>query len=135
MKATDSQSSDLLELTSPTIPENPEKSKPFQKEALHQDISMKNVPSTKPTSRKRVQLPLQQEMTSIKKMKSEKRPDPKQRFNDVKHLPVINKSKLVRCKKEGCEGKSYVSCSDCKVHLCLNISNNRNCFKDFHQQS
>lgn len=132
MKATDSQSSDLLELTSPTPPENPKKSQHLQKDPLNQDISIKNVPSTRPTSRKRVGLPLKQEITSLKKPKSEKRPNPKQRFNDVKHLPVIDKSKLVRCKKEGCEGKSYVSCSDCKVQLCLNIQSNRNCFKDFH---
>lgn len=92
------------------------------------------MPSTKSASRKRVPLPLEKEMIPIKKLKSEKRPDHKQRFNDVKHLPVIDKKKLVRCKKEGCEGKSYVFCSDCKVHLCLNITNNRNCFKDFHEQ-
>lgn len=133
LKKTDSQNEDLLERTS-SPPDNAEKSEPLQKAPLNQHVSTKNLPSIKPTLRKREGLPLEQDMNSTKKFKSEKRPDLKQRFSDVKHLPVIDKSKLVRCKKEGCEKKSYVFCSDCKVHLCLNIPSNRNCFKDFHEQ-
>lgn len=145
MKATDTQRNNLLELTPPTqapppppqVPpqptpaQNPEKPKPSQKEQMNEDTSMKNESSTR--SQKRVGSSLEQKMSSKRQCKSEKRPDSKVRYCDVKHLPVIDKSTLVRCKKEGCQGKSYVSCSHCKVSLCLNITNNRNCFKDFHE--
>ena len=136
MKATATQISDLLEQASPplptlTPPQNPEN--PLsEKERTNQDISMKTGPSAKPKPRKR-SIVTEQEIISKKKCKSEKKPDHKQRFNDVKHLPIIEKNRLVRCKKEGCEGKSYIFCSDCKIHLCLNIPKNRNCFKDFHE--
>lgn len=135
MKAIDTQRNSMLELTlpPPTSSQNLEKPKPAQKEQMIEDTSLKNVSPTIPTSRKRVRSSPEQKMSLKRQCKSEKRPDSEVRYNNVKHLPVIDKSSLVRCKKEGCQGKSYVSCSHCKVSLCLNIISNRNCFKDFHE--
>lgn len=134
-KAADTQRSNLFEVTAPpsTPPQNPEKPNPPKKEQMNEDTNMKNLSSTRSTSRKRKGSSLEQKMSAKRQCESEKRPDFKVRYNDVRHLPVIDKSKLVRCKKEGCQGKSYISCSHCKVSLCVNTTNNRNCFKDFHE--
>lgn len=78
----------------------------------------------------------EENMTSKKQRKSEKRPIPSIRFNpSLGHLPSIDKSSLKRCKYEGCPNinfKSYVFCTTCRVHLCFCIQSGRNCFADFH---
>lgn len=72
-----------------------------------------------------------------KERKSEKRPTPSIRFDySLGHFPIIDKSRKVRCKYEGCPNtnfKSYVSCSICNVHLCFCVEADRNCFTDFHK--
>lgn len=82
-------------------------------------------------SQKRV-LVSKENVVPNKRSKTEKMPNPSVRFNDVRHPPKIDKSKLVRCKNEGCNKKTYVFCSKCNVHLCICIADNRNCFDDFH---
>lgn len=68
-----------------------------------------------------------------KRFKTEKKPNISDRFNKtLEHLPRIDKSRLVRCKNEGCNKKSYVCCSSCNVHLCLCVIENRNCFANYH---
>ena len=37
----------------------------------------------------------------------------------------------VRCKVKGCNGKTFIKCTTCKVHLCF--TGYRNCFADFHK--
>lgn len=68
-----------------------------------------------------------------KRYKSEKMPPISVRFDHSNtHFPEIDKSRgVVRC-KNGCNKKTYVICSTCKVHLCICIEDDRNCFKDFH---
>lgn len=71
-----------------------------------------------------------------KRRKTEKNPVPTTRFNpSLGHLPRIDKTRLVRCKFEGCpkkDAKSYISCPTCNVHLCLSVESNRNCFAKYH---
>lgn len=68
-----------------------------------------------------------------KRFKTEKKPNISDRFNKtLEHLPQIDKSRLVRCKNEGCNKKSYVWCSSCSIHLCLCVIEDRNCFADYH---
>lgn len=50
------------------------------------------------------------------------------RHDNVGHLPEWGER--ARCKLEACHKLSFVKCSKCKVHLCLNKE--RNCFKVFH---
>lgn len=72
--------------------------------------------------------------TAKNKPKSEARPEPSLRFDRHDHLPLIDKSRLVRCKLEKCNGKkTYVFCPKCDVHLCFNVALDRNCFKEFHE--
>lgn len=65
-----------------------------------------------------------------KRRETEKRPPKEERYDLHAHFPKIDKSHSVRCKNENCKLKSYVFCVKCKVHLCL--SEERNCFMDFH---
>lgn len=62
---------------------------------------------------------------------TEKRPTNLTRVDQLGHFPVLERvTNPVRCKKEGCHHKTFVSCSKCKVHLCL--IKDRNCFMKFH---
>lgn len=71
-------------------------------------------------------------VNSIEQHKTEKMPELSIRFDQTGHSFNIDKSRQVRCKLEKCGKKSYIFCTKCKVHLCLNIQENRNCFADFH---
>lgn len=99
-----------------------------------QYTALDNNPKTKQKYPKRPPQP--QEDIAPKKQcnKSEKKPPPAVRFNtSTQHLPQIDKTRLVRCKNEGCENKkTYVFCPVCNVHLCICIAENRNCFTEFH---
>lgn len=73
----------------------------------------------------------QLQKTATKNLKVEKRPDNSTRYDNIGHLPEIDRnSNPVRCKNEGCQLKSYIYCSKCQVHLCL--IQGRNCYKSFH---
>lgn len=74
----------------------------------------------------------QENSNPIEQHKIEKIPDASLRFDQIGHFFKIDKSRLVRCKHEKCDKKSYIYCVKCNVHLCLNIQENRNCFTDFH---
>lgn len=68
-----------------------------------------------------------------KRPKSEKLPVPSVRFDNMNHLPKIDKTRQVRCKNESCKNKkTYIFCSKCQVHLCICVVENRNCFEEFH---
>lgn len=78
----------------------------------------------------------EEDIAPKKQRKSEKRPDLSIRLNySLGHFPYIDKSKLVRCKNSECDKKTYTFCDVCKVHLCINVVENRNCFTDFHKIS
>lgn len=65
---------------------------------------------------------------------TEKKPTNVTRFDQSGHFPVLERvGNSVRCKKEGCRYKTFVSCYKCKVHLCL--IKDRNCFKKFHHRT
>lgn len=73
-----------------------------------------------------------QNTTCLKeKNKTEKKPHNRLRYDQINHLPEVDKNRnSTRCKNEDCKHKSHIWCSKCNVHLCL--QSNRNCFKDFH---
>lgn len=110
-----------------------EQSKSTQKDPTNRtaQASVINVPSTKPKSIKRSKSSKEEEVTP-KKQRSEKRPSFSVRFDQIKHFPTIDKTKLTRCKNENCDKKSYIICSKCQVHLCINVTEGRNCFTEFH---
>lgn len=87
-------------------------------------------------SQKRTASPLKsQENVAPKKRQksSEKKPKSSVQFNpSLKHLPKIDKSRLVRCKNAGCPHKTHILCPVCSVHLCICIKSSRNCFTDYH---
>lgn len=109
-------------------------------EASQQILSHSNSDSHK--ERKKINKPKRTKQQSLddtentppkKRYKSEKMPPISVRFDHSNtHFPEIDKSRgVVRC-KNGCNKKTYVICSTCKVHLCICIEDDRNCFKDFH---
>lgn len=51
------------------------------------------------------------------------------RLDKMDHLPCWADSRN-RCKLLDCNGRTFVTCSKCQVHLCLNLK--RNCFLIFH---
>ena len=66
-------------------------------------------------------------------IKSCKRPPDDLRFDSMDHFPVWD-TKRQRCKFRDCfESFSFIKCSKCNVHLCLNKE--RNCFISFHMRS
>lgn len=60
---------------------------------------------------------------------TEKRPAHSSRYDGAGHSITFNKDRQ-RCKKEGCNYKSFGMCVKCNVHLC---SKKRNCFQEFHE--
>lgn len=53
------------------------------------------------------------------------------RTTSAAHLPeVVDLKKPMRCKQQGCTGKSCLHCTTCNVFLCLQSS--RNCYEAFH---
>lgn len=98
--------------------------------------STQDNPKSKQICSKRPQGDIDQENVVPKKRykKSERMPPRSIRFDlSLEHFPRIDKSRLVRCKNEGCENKkSYLYCQICNVHLCICIVEERNCFTDFH---
>lgn len=54
------------------------------------------------------------------------------RFDGIEHWPEVSGVTRLRCKNDDCSNKTNVSCSKCRLHLCLTTT--RNCFKDFHVQ-
>ena len=52
------------------------------------------------------------------------------RFDKYDHWPICEEKG--RCRRPGCPGYTTVSCSKCKIRLCLN--DRRNCFKSYHNQ-
>lgn len=70
---------------------------------------------------------------SKKKKQPAARPLNETRYDGVGHFPVFVEQKhQVRCKMEGCTGKTYILCTKCKLNLCLNRE--KNCFLSFHQK-
>lgn len=68
-----------------------------------------------------------------RKKEFEKRPFHKMRYDNIGHLPEVDKRVInssTRCKLEGCRGKSTIYCLKCSVHLC--VKPGKNCFKEFH---
>lgn len=66
-----------------------------------------------------------------KRTKQEMRPLKEIRLDQTNHLLLHDQKKESgRCKFPSCTGKSHITCSKCKVHLCLNAS--KNCFFKFH---
>lgn len=103
---------------------------PVTKSAVDQpsnDVSIK-----KPSTKRKHQSDDNVGESCKKVSKSEKRPHPSLRFDKIDHFPRIDKSRLVRCKNESCDKKTYVICPKCNVHLCFNVVEERNCFTDFH---
>lgn len=88
------------------------------------------------SSSRSIKRPLQESQENIpmkKKYKTtEKKPADSVRYDELRHYPEIDKSRIVRCKYEGCNKKTYIFCSKCNVHLCLCTIENRNCFTKFH---
>lgn len=53
------------------------------------------------------------------------------RLDQIGHFPLFSSAKSAgRCKKAGCEYKSFILCEKCKIYLCLNRE--RNCFLAYH---
>lgn len=56
------------------------------------------------------------------------------RYKNVMHMPQFDaRENAMRCKFEGCTGKTHFYCKSCKVHLC--IVKKRNCFEAYHTES
>lgn len=53
------------------------------------------------------------------------------RKDQTAHWPSYDEQRQ-RCKYPGCKGFSYIKCTKCKTHLCLNKNNN--CFLKFHEE-
>jgi len=65
-----------------------------------------------------------------KRRKSVKIPAVPQRTSAAKHLPeMTDVTNSMRCRLDGCSGKSKVRCIACKVFLCM--TSDRNCFRNF----
>lgn len=140
-----SQQSQLLidKIVEDTIPQNPcsygdvNEENTTKTESVNQHNNSNNVQETKPQPLKR---PLQssentENTVPSKRGKREKKTPLSVRFgHSSTHFPVIDKTRVVRCKNEGCLGKSYVRCPTCDVHLCFCIQDNRNCFTDYHMK-
>lgn len=60
---------------------------------------------------------------------TEKRPCHSVRYDGNGHTMAKSKVRQ-RCKKEGCQLKTYRMCIKCGVHLC---ASERNCFENFHK--
>lgn len=55
------------------------------------------------------------------------------RYDGLDHLPMFSDQKNTgRCKNEGCNGKTYVKCSKCQLHLCMTRA--KNCYYEFHKK-
>lgn len=88
---------------------------------------------SKKCSKRRTPILEDKDIASKKRSKTEKKPAPSVRFDQIGHFPRIDETRMVRCKNEGCQNKkSYILCPKCDVHLCLNITEDRNCFTAFH---
>lgn len=108
------------------------------RETYEQNVLLENVDpkpieatSVEKTAPKRCLKENGSNLVSKKRTKpNEARPVHSLRYDQVGHFPNKNKSKLGRCKKEGCGKKTNVYCLKCKVHLCF--VDDRNCFTSFH---
>lgn len=60
-----------------------------------------------------------------------KRPCTDVRYDNFDHLPTVQNDP-VRCKLEGCSGRTKFACMKCNVALCL--QKDRNCFLCFHKK-
>lgn len=97
------------------------------------DVSTKDHPKQPPesqVSQKRKRNP--QDDFIPREKKREIMPPHSLRYDQTGHFIRIDKSKVVRCKLEGCVKKTYISCTRCNVHLCICVSEERNCFTKFH---
>lgn len=103
-----------------------------------------NIRNNRPRNRKRESgkisgkenMAVQNDVASKKQHTSEKKPNELIRYDhSLGHFPQIDKSRIVRCKYEECDKKTYVWCRVCKVHICLSVIENRNCFTDFHTKN
>lgn len=117
---------------------NASKSKYSQKtledlEEVKATVTQQITSSRKSRSIKRPLGESQENVTPKRKYNAtEKKPVHSVRYDGIEHFPRINKDRMVRCKYEGCNKKSYFYCSKCNVHLCLCVIENRNCFEPFH---
>lgn len=55
------------------------------------------------------------------------------RYKNVMHIPQFDpRENSMRCKLEGCNGKTHFYCKTCKIHLC--IVKTRNCYEEYHNK-
>uniref|UniRef100_A0A3B3B5P4 Si:ch211-255f4.7 n=1 Tax=Oryzias melastigma TaxID=30732 RepID=A0A3B3B5P4_ORYME len=58
-------------------------------------------------------------------------PEPSVRRLGARHMPEMMDIKHAeRCRNKGCNGKTYIRCSKCKMFLC--VTKKKACFKDYH---
>ncbi|CAJ1081222.1 piggyBac transposable element-derived protein 3-like isoform X2 [Xyrichtys novacula] len=58
-------------------------------------------------------------------------PEPSVRRLGSRHMPEMMDIKhAVRCRNKGCNGKTFIRCTKCKMFLC--ITKQKTCFKDYH---
>lgn len=71
------------------------------------------------------------EVQPVKRTKTVPVPSLPRRKSEAKHLPEsVEMKNAMRCRREGCSGKSRIRCTSCKVFLCL--TSVRNCYAGFH---
>lgn len=56
-------------------------------------------------------------------------PSERERYRGALHLPEVSDIQK-KCRFAGCQKKTKMMCTSCKIHLCL--TNERNCYKIFH---
>lgn len=57
------------------------------------------------------------------------RPTKSIRTDKIDHWPTFTE-KREKCKMPKCKGFTFVTCTKCNIHLCLNKNNN--CFMNYH---
>ncbi|KAK4876306.1 hypothetical protein RN001_012728 [Aquatica leii] len=76
----------------------------------------------------------------LKKMRKKTAPVKEVRLDGIGHLPEFDDKSThsqTRCKYPNCKGKTHTFCSKCKVHLCIQIKQNKSNIDDmgiYHQQ-
>ncbi|XP_043953092.1 piggyBac transposable element-derived protein 3-like isoform X3 [Gambusia affinis] len=59
-------------------------------------------------------------------------PEPSVRRLGARHMPeMVDIKHAERCRNKGCNGKTYMRCTKCKMFLC--ITKRKTCFQDYHR--